>query len=263
MRKIKIILFIFLVFSSLLSGCVALDLRQANHELADLYRAKSEAINSSQWEQELSVNEALSILASEAAAEGADRLNSEVNRISFYRIAATAAWQAGDAKVVAYANEGRKLCTSENYQKTPRDCGMLSVIPGFASVDELTKKIDDIQKRLRSGSNPPTVQEIVTVFDDIKSRINNLLKNRNAIKQSNAHPKLIDEIDKQTGIILCQHIHNVRGLILEIAGSQSAAYKEAQCEDFKLQVKLKELGFAQQIAPCLPPGIPKDPGGCQ
>ncbi len=98
-------------------------------------------------EQEVTVNAALSALADEAAARGANTSNSQVNRISFYRVAATAAWQAGDVKVVTYANEGFSLCDSENYQKAPRDCGMLSVIPGFASVDELTKRIEEIRSR--------------------------------------------------------------------------------------------------------------------
>ncbi len=263
MPTIKTRLYVVLLLSLFLTGCTALDLRQANHDLADLYQAKSEAINSERWEQELSVNAALSALAHDAAAQGAAKGNAQLNRIAFYRVAATAAWQAGDPKVVQYATEGFVLCTADNYPKAPRDCGMLSVIPGFASVDELTKKINDLKKRARGSNNPPTEQEIVQLYDDVQSRIGSLLKNRGTIQQSSAHPKLIQEIDRQIGAILCHHLQNVSGLIVQVAGMASPAHKKAQCKSFKLQLQLKQLGFTQQIAPCLPPGAPTDPGGCQ
>jgi hypothetical protein len=263
MRIRKTLFVVLLGIGILLNSCVSLDLRQANRELTDLYKAKIEAINSNHWEQEVTVNAALSALADEAAAQGADRSISEVNRISFYRIAATAAWQAGDTKVVRYADEGLSLCTPENYSKAPRDCGMLSVIPGFASVDELTKRIEDIQRRVKGGPNPPTEQEVVQLFDDFKSRIDLLLSNRNTIKQSNAHPKLMEEIDNQTATILCSHLQTARALIVRVAGDESTAHKKAQCDDYKLQVEMKRLGFTQQTANCLPPGEPIKPQGCQ
>jgi hypothetical protein len=263
MRLRKAIFLVLLGIGVLLDGCVTLDLRQANHELADLYRAKSEAINSKQWEQEVTVNAALSALADETATQGADKSNSEINRISFYRIAATAAWQAGEAKVVRYADEGLSLCTPENYRKAPRDCGMLSVIPGFASVDELTKRIDDIQSRIKGGPNPPTEQEVVQLFDELKSRIDRLLSSRNSLKQSNAHPKLMEEIDKQTATILCSHLQTTETLIARVAGVESTAYRKAKCDDYKLMVEMKNLGFSKQTADCLPAGDPTKPQGCQ
>lgn len=263
MRKIRTILPVILLLSIFLAGCTTFDLRQANHDLADLYQAKREALLTGQWEQEISANAALSALAHEAAAQGAAERQSQLNRIAFYRIAATAAWQAGDPKVVQYATEGLSLCTPDAYPKVPRDCGMLSVIPGFASVDELTQKIDDLQKRDANDTQPPTVQEVSQLYDDIKSRIDSLLKNRDTIRRSRVHPKLIREIDKQIGTILCLHLHNVRGLIVDVAGVASPELKRAQCEDFNLQVQLKQLGFSQQTAPCLAQGAPVDPGGCR
>jgi hypothetical protein len=263
MRIRKPTFLVFLGISILLNGCVTLNLRQANHELADLYRAKSEAINNKQWEQEITVNAALSALADEASAQGADKFNSEVNRISFYRIAATAAWQAGDAKVVEYASDGFSICSPENYGKAPRDCGMLAVIPDFASVDELTKRIDDIQRRISAGPTPPSEQEVVQLFDDIKSRIDSLLAKRDPIKKSSAHPALIQGIDKRTGTILCTHLQTAKVLIVRVAGDKSDAHRKARCDDYKLKGKMKELGFSQQNADCLPTGDLSKPPDCQ
>lgn len=257
-------LFIFIGVIVLLNGCVALNLREANHELANLYVAKSEAINNKQWEQEVTVNAALAALAEEAAAQGADKSLSTLNRISFYRIASTAAWQAGEADVVAYATEGFSLCSQENYAKVPRDCGMLSVIPDFASVDDLTKRLDDAQQRLASsGPNSPTEEEIVQLSNDIRDRIHSLLTKREPIQKSSAHPRLREGIDERTGTILCSHLHTADGLIIQVVGVESAAHRNAQCDDYKLQMKMKNLGFSQQIAPCLPPGDPQKPRSCQ
>jgi hypothetical protein len=140
---------------------------------------------------------------------------------------------------------------------------MLSIIPGLASVDELTKKINDIRRRADGGPNPPVESEVRQLFDDIKSRIDSLLENRNTIRQSSAHPKLVEEIDKQTGTILCTHLVNALGLIVEIARPGSAAHRDAQCGEYHLQKKMKELKFSRQIAPCLPPGEPRKPDHCK
>jgi hypothetical protein len=246
----------------LLAGCATLDLRQANHDLASLCSAKMEAVNNHQAEQEVTVNAALSSLADEAAAQGSSTTNAEVNRIAFYRIAATAAWQAGDAKVVAYAQHGYSLCTGENRRKVPRDCGMLSVIPDFASIDELTQKLDDVTRRASGAGQPGIEKEVVRLADDLTSRIESLLRNRVAIEQSSAHPKLVEAVDRRIGTVLCTHLLMARGLILQVLGDESAAHKKAQCDDYRLQGDMKRLGFSQQIAPCLPLKDPVKPEAC-
>lgn len=254
--------FLVLGICLLLAGCAALDLRQANHELASLCSAKIEAVNNHRSEQELTVDAALLSLADEAAAQGASTVNAEGNRIAFYRIAATAAWQAGDAKVVAYGRDGYSLCTAENRQKVPRDCGMLSVIPDFASVDELTQRLDDLKRRASRAVQPGIEKDVVRLADDLQSRIDSLLRNRAALEQSSAHPKLVEAVDKRIGTVLCAHLLMARGLILQILGDESSAHKKAQCDDYRLRVEIKKLGLSQEIAPCLSPGVPFRPEGC-
>ena len=258
----KIISFGCIVFALLISGCASLQLREANQDLTELYRAKTEAVNSGRWQQEISVDAALSALAKEAAAEGAKSRNPELNRISYYRIAATAAWQAEDPEVLIYADNGMALCTTENSRKVPRDCAMLSVIPGFASVDELTKKINDINRRINATANPSTEQEVADVLSSISQRVGALLRNREKIKQSDTDPKLIAEIDRQLGDILCLHFNSLRGQAIEIAGNRSTVFKNAQCEEYKVMLEFRDLGISPRIAPCLPPGEIADPGGC-
>jgi hypothetical protein len=100
------------------------------------------------------------------------------------------------------------------------------------------------------------------LFDDIKSRIYSLLEKRDPVKKSSADPKLIEGIDKRTGTILCLHLNAALGLIVEVTGDGSAAHKKAQCDVYKLQLNMKQSGFSQQIAPCLPLGEPIKPEGC-
>jgi hypothetical protein len=262
--KIKKVLFLYICLSGIvLSGCITLDLREANHELVNLYRAKIEAINRGNAEQEVTINGALSVLADQADEKCDDVTTSQTNRIPFCRIAATAAWQAGNANVVKYANDGTSLCNDENYSKVPRDCGMLLIIPDFASVDELTRRYNEINGRVTADSNPPTKEEVVKLYGDIKSRIDSLLRKRNTIKQNSAYPKLLESLDRHTGTIFCRHLHDTLGLIVQYAGVGSAAHKEAQCDEYNLNVRLKKLGFSQQIAPCLPAGVPTKPSGCR
>jgi hypothetical protein len=270
--KIKKTLFLYICLSGiLLSGCVTLDLRQANHELINLYRAKSEAVNGKHWEQEVTVNAALSILADQAAEKCDDKTISQINRISFCRIAATAAWQAGSIDAVKYAAAGTSLCDkNKNFSEVPRDCSMFLAIPNLASVDELTKRYNKINRRVADGSKPLTKAEvdklrkdIKSLFKDINSRIRSLLKNRDKIIKRNVHPKLIESLDKYIGTILCRHLQDTLGLIVQYEGVGSDAHRKAQCEEYKLKVSLKKLGFSQQIAPCLPLGDPTKPQGCQ
>ena len=58
-------------------------------------------------------------------------------------------------------------------------------------------------------------------------------------------------------------VQTARALVVRVAGDESTAHKKARCDDYKLQVEMKKLGFSQQIAPCLPAGDPIKPQGCQ
>jgi hypothetical protein len=262
--KITKVLFLYICLSGMVvCSCATLDLREANHELVNLYRAKIEAINSSNAEQEVTINGALSILAEQAAEKCEDQTMPRINRIPFCRIAATAAWQAGHENVVTYANNGISLCHEENYSKAPRDCGMLLIIPDLASVDELIRRYNELNGRITHESNPPTKEEVVKLYADIKSRIHSLLTKRDTIKQSCTHPKLLESLDRHMGTIFCRHFHETLGLIVQYAGVGSDAHKDAQCHEYKLKVRLKKLGFSQQMAPCLPAGAPTKPSGCQ
>jgi hypothetical protein len=67
-------------------------------------------------------------------------------KISFYRIAATAAWQRGDNGVLAVTSEGSKSCNDGNgFDLSPRDCVMLMIIPNLVVNDARAAMLAQIQ----------------------------------------------------------------------------------------------------------------------
>jgi len=111
-----------IVLALSLSGCTAFQLRDANQQLTSYYYAKQQATQSGDYLMKESVKSSLGSLATDAA-EQAQKEKNVLNQIAFYRVASTAAWQAGNPNVVSYADAGKKLCTDENFNRAPRDCG--------------------------------------------------------------------------------------------------------------------------------------------
>ena len=140
---------------------------------------------------------------------------------------------------------------------------MLAVIPNLASADELTTRLDALKTRTADNTNPPGTDEIVDLFDSIQSRIDSLLENRKTIRESSAHPKLLENLDKYIGILFCRNLHDTMGLIAQYSGVGTREHQSAQCKDYQMKVKLKEINFSRESAPCLPPGDPVKPAGCR
>lgn len=91
------------------------------------------------------------------------------------------------------------------------------------------------------------------LYFDIVSRIDSLLKKRDMIKAMPAHPKVMESLDKNTGIIFGRHLQETFGLIVQFAGIDGTAYRKAQCENYNLKVRLKKIGFSQKLFHvCLP-----------
>jgi hypothetical protein len=155
----RITLWVFIVV--FLSSCTTFQLRDANNLLVDLYSAKMELEQKKYAPDEklmllANINEGLIQLAEDAAKEAQKRETKKLNKIAFYRIAATAAWQAMNTasdddkkkearkRILEYAAEGKSKCGNAN--DAPRDCGMLLIIPTLAGIDEhgsIHKKVSD------------------------------------------------------------------------------------------------------------------------
>lgn len=253
MKQVKSIFSFLIVGSLLLAGCIAVDIRQANHELVNLYNAKTAAKS---WDQIETVEGAFSVLADEAGKKCNDRMQTDINRISFCRIAATAAWQANEPTVVAYSKAGAGLCDKGDYYgSAPRDCAMLLVIPDLASADELA---DRYQKLIDPAAVPtPQDEDFIALYTAIKRRINRLVNSRASIVDKKGHPDLIQKLDSQIGTLFCKHLTWPAARI-----NDTKTVQKITCEIYYLEKTLKGLGLSDQIRPCSVPGEPKRPEGC-
>jgi len=242
---------LMLVVALSVVGCAAFQLRDANEQLTTYYYAKQQAIQNDDWRMMENVNLSLKTLASDAT-EQAQKEENVLNQIAFYRIATTAAWQAGDPDVVSYGEGGRKLCTDENFKRAPRDCGMLLVIPVFAGVDETTDRFDELQDEVTAApadQRASYAQAAEKVFADYRDGLASILKQRPRLANSAAHPGFMMAVDQNSGMLLCELIEiNALGLIATTEGN----FGKAECEVYKLKKSAFGSGLNQSYADCLP-----------
>jgi len=232
-----------------LTACTTFQLRDANDQLTTYYYAKKQAEKNNDWQMLEGTIASLSKLAEDAAKQAEEEDDNVRNQIAFYRIAATAAWQAGDTNVLAYASEGQKLCTDDNFN---RDCGMLLVIPYFASVDEIKDRFLTLQDKIKNtpaDKRGTHAQAAEKIFTDYQAALISVLKHRPKIANSKTHPDFLKALDHNTGALLCELIGlNTVGLITTAKGDVN----KAKCELYELKKRALNAGLDQFSVKCLP-----------
>ena len=225
-----------LLLCLLLGGCAAGELRDANDRLTSYYLAKQQARDAQDWRMLEASLASLQSLAEDAAGQARAAQN-RLNAISLYRVAATAAWQAGDGTVVAYGREGQALCDDATFNQAPRDCGMLLVIPTLAGVDETTGRVNDLQAEVSSAGDAAGItlrQRAEQVYDDYLQALDGLLARRADIQSSDAHPGFKQQVDENIASLFCEQLDSsTRGLlVLTDSGREAeldAALNERGC----------------------------------
>lgn len=255
------ITFVFLAFT--IAGCTAFALRDANDQLTTYYYAKVKAQQDAQTPQDNSFILMESALASlktlaENASAQAKQESNVLNKISFYRIATTAAWQAGDTNVVSYSNAGQALCNDGNASKAPRDCGMLVVIPVLASVDEQTNVFNALQKKVTAPTwqpNETDTKAAETIYDRYSTAFNKLMQQR-ALLNTGAPPEFLDGVDKNLGALLCTHIDDASRGLLGLVGSSQLNTLDADVK--KMKCGLIKANVNSALARCISSIQPQD-----
>jgi len=251
MRLKRLLRLTLIIVVVVLTACTAFKLRDANEQLTNFYNAKKQAQNNNDWGALGSAVASMDMLSEDAARQAEKEKNNVLNQIAFYRIAATAAWQAGDPNVLTYANKGKDLCTGDNFDRAPRDCGMLFVIPHFASVDEITNRFQTLHDKVKE--TPPDqrsahAQAAEKIFADYQAALTSILKQRPKIATSKAHPDFLKALDHNTGSLLCDLIgFDTIGLIATAKGN----VKKYKCEAYELKLKAFAAGLRKSSAKCL------------
>ena len=176
----------------LLAGCAtATQVSSANEQLMTLYTAKVEVSDPAMAETVLA---SLKDLSEETAAQ-ARSATDPLNRISLYRIAATAAWQAGDAQVVELAREGIDVC-EEHWNRAPRDCGLLVFVADLAAVDETTASFNTLDAATASAT------AALEVLDRYEASARSMIGRRSQIA-GRAPATLVAAFDDRLDDLIC------------------------------------------------------------
>jgi hypothetical protein len=249
--KIRFHLTLILVVVGL-TGCTVFQLRDANEQLTSYYYAKQQAENNNDWRMLEGTIASLSQLAADAAKQAEKEKDNVLNQIAFYRIATTAAWQAGETNVLTYAGEGQKLCTDDNFKRAPRDCSMLIVFPIFAAVDETTKKFESLHAKViatPAEQRKSYAKATEKIFEDYQGALLSILKQRPRLAKNEVHTDFLKALDRNTGSLLCKLIgFNAVGLIATAKGNVN----NAKCELYELRKRAFSAGLNQSSANCLP-----------
>lgn len=240
-----------LAFLTLLLGaCTAFELRDANQQLTSYYYALQTARANNDGEIIGSLAASLETLAKDAAAT-AEKEGDALNQIAFYRVAATAAWQAADPNVVRYATSGSAICNKgENFASIPRDCGMLLAIPVFAAADDTGQRFNDLQVEVTSAAARMGFQcAAEKLFAEYSDSTAAILAKRVTIAKSAADPSFIAAIDRNSEKLLCTVMENQAfGLVMMVGGDRDAAL----CEIAELKRKAFAAGLSANSMVCLP-----------
>lgn len=254
-----------LCVAALLSACTALDLRDANQQLVTYYTAKQNALAAQDQAAANGrddsfvivegVRDSFGLLGEQALAQaGAEK--DPLNRIAFYRIATTAAWQAQDSRAVEYAAEGIRLCEAGNAAQAPADCALLMVMPSLASVDAETRKLNQLDRRVSAPGHAPSDedrQQAEAIFGALGDAFTRLVKQRMSALDAPVSESFVIALDRNIGTLLCRHI--ARSALGELGQVESSTER---MEAASVEVgKMKCAAIAAKIGPsqagCLVP----------
>ena len=207
----------------ILGACAGSQLSGLNTDLTRLAEQKKQLDTSSRTKSGKDRDAALVQLAhvdSELerltdAAYGAARGSLDLKaKISYYRIAATAGWQSGDARTITIAQEGTRACNQGNgFDLSPRDCVMLLVIPDLAVNDAWGRRLAEIK---RDAAQPGLVAKYSVVVYDLLDLYDGLARAEARASASRAPQQLASVISARRTAIAA----NINELVtfLAIAG---------------------------------------------
>jgi hypothetical protein len=253
----------------MLSACATTQIHSYNSALVEFYETRSRAEADQQWTQYETATAGLENLATEAE-QAADKESTALNKISLYRVAATAAWQSErDADVLRITDKGNKLCAeNNNAESAPRDCAMLDVIPLLAALDDAARRYELLIAAVKetpkedweTKHGPATVE----IFADLERGLSDILTKRErtkTLKVSDGYRKIMD---KNIGIAV-ENLNEAYQLLRRAHaldpedGSADPAEKDATCRLLALKAKLKSDQFqdaADKLMPAQVEGCP-------
>lgn len=212
MKKINYLLIVVTLL--FLSSCSSLQINQANQALSNHFNAKANAIANDNFMLAASMRAALQDLARETKL-AAEKESDVLNKIAFYQISATAAWQSNTLLVSEYAKDGQALCDqANNAEQMPVHCSMLLFTPIFSINDTHQLRTKDLEAKIESARSMDDKSIMENLEIEAQAMVDGLLTAVKAAavarKKISSYQKLsddaIEQIDKNLHTLACENL---------------------------------------------------------
>jgi len=233
-----------------LAGCGGAKLNNLDAEFQSLYLTKAEGLKAGDALSAAASDLGLVDLSARAKQAGTDAQNKDWRTaVAFYRIAALAAWQAGERGgqlILEITDAGAELCQNRTDQ-APRDCLLMIIIGPLAVHDDLARDLEPVQakstKEIVLGAEDLATLE--SVFDGVETQFGKISNAGEAARATPAPKSLLEYIDKQRLILFCT-AQAARDLMLDASevGGRTALDRRRTRYDGMLSTVKAALGHA-------------------
>jgi len=187
------------------AGCPATQVRKLDTRLNELYDARRGGRASAATSADLVA------LAKEARAK-AEQAPDPVERVELYRIAAVAAWQAGEpgkSLVGPIAQAGLTACQAlpGGESDAPQDCAVIRLTVPLAAADDLARQLIAFQQKQKSLPTKvlpaADLAPIERLFDGFETQLTNVTTIRDRMRRLDVSDEITIPTDTQRLVIYC------------------------------------------------------------
>jgi hypothetical protein len=160
----------------------------------------------------------------------AEKETDVLNKIAFYQISATAAWQSNLLPASDYAKAGQALCeNSNNSAQMPVHCGLLAFIPIFAVNDVHSLRAGSLQEDInKAAANPEQLQvlqdEAQQMFNDYRVAISAAVVAKKKVANYQMSDDAVKQINTSLKTLACKNLPRINA-IFALAGGRNLPNK--------------------------------------
>jgi len=211
-------------------------LSSADEQLTDLYEKKLTMQRKSAFEK-LNIMTSFDSLATDSAKAAENKDREYKTRLGFYRNALTSAWQAKNWQSInVFKGNAEKLCNEDaGFDKAPRDCWMIRVIPNLAGLDE---ENEDVTKMVHASAQVD-IEEANKLFGKFVFNMNAIIASLPGIDKSSANEALGEHVKLNAWKALCGQMTTLVSTLFP----KSSEKNQAVCaiQDYYKELKSMKL----------------------
>ncbi len=233
------------------AGCPATQVRKLDDRLDELTKAKQAAAQRGQ--SATGADGELVALAKSASAQAKTAPDPE-ERIGLYRVAAVAAWeagQAGESLLPGITEAGIKACDSEGDNAAPQDCSLIRLAGPLSAQDALARQLAGFQKKLATAKPAllpsADLAPIQSLFGGFEGQFGKVSAIRHSMNRLDVPDDLKIQTDTQRLIIFCNAL-KAWALTADVDGTAMADFTAMERRKTKMADALEASGGAPDCA---------------